>query len=313
MKLPRRRFLHLAAGAAAFPAVSRIASAQAYPARPVRIVVPDRRRRRNDILARLMGNGCRSGSASNSSSRTGPAPAPTLRPRRSCVRPRTATRCCSGAANAINATLYDKLNFNFIRDIAPVASIGGMPNILAVHPSIPAKTVPAFIAYAKANPGKLNIASAGNGAPTPYVRRTIQDDDRHQHGSRALSWRGACMTDLIAGQVQVIFETWVRRLNTSGQESCGRWLSPPRCVWRRCLIYRRWVSSCPATRREVAKASADQRACPRNRRQAQYGDQRRPRRSRIKARFAELGALSMEAHLPISVSSSQRKLKNGRR
>ena len=94
-------------------------------------------------------------------------------------------------ANAINATLYDKLNFNFIRDIAPVASICRASNVMVVNPSVPAKTVPEFIAYAKANPGKINMASAGNGSATPCGRRAVQDDDRRRHGPRALSRRGA--------------------------------------------------------------------------------------------------------------------------
>ena len=92
-------------------------------------------------------------------------------------------------ANAINATLYDKLNFNFIRDIAPVAGIIRAPNVMVVNPSVPAKTVPEFIAYAKANPGKINMASAGNGTPPPCGRRAVQDDDRRRHGPRALSRR----------------------------------------------------------------------------------------------------------------------------
>ena len=95
-----------------------------------------------------------------------------------------------GATNAINATLYDKLNFNFIRDIAPVAGIIRVPLVMVVHPSVPAKTVPEFIAYAKANPGKINMASAGNGTALACVRRAVQDDDRRQHGPRALSRRG---------------------------------------------------------------------------------------------------------------------------
>ena len=92
-------------------------------------------------------------------------------------------------ANAINATLYEKLNFNFIRDIAPVAGIIRAPNVMVVNPSVPAKTVPEFIAYAKANPGKINMASAGNGSRDPCGRRTVQDDDRRRHGARALSRR----------------------------------------------------------------------------------------------------------------------------
>ena len=106
------------------------------------------------------------------------------------MRRRMATRSSwSASYNAINATLYDKLNFNFIRDIAPVAGIIRRPYVMVVNPSVPAKTVPEFIAYAKANPGKLNMASAGIGTAATCSGRAVQDDDRRRHGSRALSWR----------------------------------------------------------------------------------------------------------------------------
>ena len=165
MKLPRRQFLHLAAGAAALPAVSRIAWAQAYPTRPVRMIV-----------GFAPGGADRHRCASDGSMAVGAArPAVHHRepagrwqqyraPRPSCVRRRMATHFSwSVSPNAINATLYDKLNFNFIRDIAPVAGIARAPHVMVVNPSVPAKTVPEFIAYAKANPGKVNMGSAGNG------------------------------------------------------------------------------------------------------------------------------------------------------
>ena len=166
MKLPRRQFLHLAAGAAALPAVSRIAWAQAYPTRPVRIIVGFAAGGATDILARLMGQWLserlgqpfvienRPGAGSNIGTEA-VVRAP----------PDGYTLLLVSPANAINATLYDKLNFNFIRDIAPVAGIIRVPNVMVVNPSVPAKTVPEFIAYAKANPGKINMASAGNGTP----------------------------------------------------------------------------------------------------------------------------------------------------
>jgi tripartite-type tricarboxylate transporter receptor subunit TctC len=167
MKLPRRNFLHLAAGAAALPVVSRIAWAQAYPARPVRIIVPFAPAGPSDIVARLIGQWL--------SERFGQQFVIDNRPggggnigTEAVVRasPDGYTLLLIGPANAINATLYDKLNFVFLRDIAPVAGINREPYVIAVHPSVPAKTVPEFIAYANANPGKLTMASGGNGTPS---------------------------------------------------------------------------------------------------------------------------------------------------
>jgi tripartite-type tricarboxylate transporter receptor subunit TctC len=163
MKLPhRRQFLHLAA--AALPAVSSIARAQVYPSRPVRIIVGFAPGGGVDIIARLMGQWLserlgqpfvienRPGAGSNIATEAA-VRAP----------PDGYTLLLAASPNAINASLYDKLNFNFIRDIAPVAAIIVVPNVMVVHPSVPAKTVPEFIAYAKANPGKINMASAGTG------------------------------------------------------------------------------------------------------------------------------------------------------
>src|SRR6266516_7858880 len=159
MKLLRRNFLHLAAGAASLPAVSRIASAQAYPTRPVRIIVGFAPGGGVDITARLIGQWLterlgqpfiidnRPGGGSNIATEAvvrAPADGYTL--------------LLVNAANAINTTLYEKLSFNLIRDIAPVAGPIVVPNVMVVHPSVPAKTVPEFIAYAKANPGKINMA-----------------------------------------------------------------------------------------------------------------------------------------------------------
>ena len=137
--------------------------------------------------------------------------------------PPTDIRSSWSPPNAVNATLYEKLNFNFIRDIAPVAGIIRVPNVMAVNPSFPAKTVPEFIAYAKANPGKVNMASAGIGIVGSYGRRVVQDDDRHRHGSRALSRQAPAITDLIGGQVQVMFPSLPRQSSTSGPASFGHW------------------------------------------------------------------------------------------
>jgi tripartite-type tricarboxylate transporter receptor subunit TctC len=164
MKLPRRTFLHLAAGAAVSPTFSRSAGAQSYPARPVRVIVGFPAGGPTDITARLIGQWLserlgqqfvidnRPGAGSNIAVETA-VRAP----------PDGYTLLIVGATNAVNATLYDKLNFNFIRDIAPVAGIIRVPLIMEVHPSVPAQTVPEFIAFAKANPGKINMASGGNG------------------------------------------------------------------------------------------------------------------------------------------------------
>src|SRR5262245_47760175 len=167
MKLPRRNFLHLLAGAAALPAVSRIAWAQAYPSRPVRIIVGFPAGGGADIVARLIGQWLseRLGQQFVIENRPG---AGTNIATEAVVRAAADgyTLLLVHASNAFNATLYDKLNFNFIRDIAPVAGITVVPNVMVVNPSVPAKTVPELIAYAKANPGKINIASGVIGGPS---------------------------------------------------------------------------------------------------------------------------------------------------
>jgi tripartite-type tricarboxylate transporter receptor subunit TctC len=166
LKLPRRQFLHLGAGAAALPALLRVAWAQAYPTRPVRIIAGFAPGGGVDIIARLIGQWLseRLGQQFIVENRPGAA---TNIATEAVVRapPDGYTLLLVNAANAFNATFYDKLNFNFIRDIAPVASVTRGPYVMVVHPSVPAKTVPEFIAYAKANPRKLNMASGGVGSP----------------------------------------------------------------------------------------------------------------------------------------------------
>src|SRR5499433_624502 len=167
MKLPHRSFLHLAAGAAALPAVSRIARAQTYPSRPVRIIVGFPAGGGADIVARLIGQWLseRLGQQFIIENRPG---AGTNIATEAVVRAAADgyTLLLVNPANAINATLYDNLSFNFIRDVAPVAGIMVVPNVMVVHPSVPAKTVPEFIAYAKAHPGKINLGSGGIGGPS---------------------------------------------------------------------------------------------------------------------------------------------------
>jgi tripartite-type tricarboxylate transporter receptor subunit TctC len=208
MKLPRRSFLHVAAGAAALLAVSRIARAQAYPTRPVRIVVGFPAGGGTDITARLMGQWLseRLGQSFIIENRPGGG---------SNIGTEVVVRASAdgytllmvGAFNAINATLYDKLNFNLIRDIAPVAGIIVVPNIMVINPSVPAATVPEFIAYAKANPGKLTMALSGVGTPSHVAGELFKMmagvDMVH------VPYRGAgpALVDLLGGQVQGMFVT----------------------------------------------------------------------------------------------------------
>jgi tripartite-type tricarboxylate transporter receptor subunit TctC len=206
MKLPRRRFLHLAAGVAALPAVSRIARAQAYPTRPVRLIVTTAAGGSPDIIARLIGQWLserlgqpiivdnRPGAGTNIGTEIG-VRAP----------PDGYTLLMALSANAINATLYDKLPFNFIRDTAPVASIASIPLIMEVNPSVPAKTVSEFIAYAKANPGKINMASGGSGTPAHVAGELFKMMAGINMVHVPYRGEGLALPDLISGQLQALF------------------------------------------------------------------------------------------------------------
>jgi tripartite-type tricarboxylate transporter receptor subunit TctC len=208
MKLPhRRQFLHLASGAVALPALSRIASAQTYPTRPVRLVVGFAAGQAIDILARLI--------AQSLSERFGQQFIVENRPggggniaTEAVVRapPDGYTLLAVGSNNMINATLYEKLNFDFIRDIALVASIYRVPQVMEVNPSFPAKTLPELVAYAKANPGKINFASAGNGSVAHVTAELFKmmAGVNMQH----VPYRGAApaLTDLLGGQVHLMFD-----------------------------------------------------------------------------------------------------------
>jgi len=204
MKLPRRDFLHLAAGAAALPAVSRVARAQAYPSRPVHLIEGFGAGGATDIVARLTGQALserlgqsfvvenRAGASSNIATEA------VVR-----ASPDGYTLLLISISNAINTTMF-KLNFNFIRDIAPVASIVRVPYVMEVHPSVPATTVAEFIGYAKANPGKINLASAGIGASTHMAGEMFKMmagvDLFH------VPYRGAqVIPALLAGEAQVYF------------------------------------------------------------------------------------------------------------
>jgi tripartite-type tricarboxylate transporter receptor subunit TctC len=211
MKLPRRRqFLHLACGAAALSAVSRFAWAQAYPSRPVRIIVGFAPGGVGDITARLIGQWL--------SERLGQPFVIENRPggggnigTEAVVRalPDGYTVLLVGGWNAINAMLYEKLNFNFLRDITAVAGIVRVPSVMVVHPSVPATTVPEFIAYAKSKPGKITMASPGKGAPSHVAGELFKMMAGVDMVHVPYRGGGPALNDLLGGQVQVYFGTTV--------------------------------------------------------------------------------------------------------
>jgi tripartite-type tricarboxylate transporter receptor subunit TctC len=207
MTLRRRAVLRLVAGAVALPAVSRIASAQDYPTRPIRLVVGFAAGGTQDVIARLLGQALserlgqqivienRAGASSNIA-----AEAVIRSP------PDGYTLFMVGPNNAINATLYDKLTFDFVRDTAPVAGIMRVPNVMEVHPSVPAKSVSEFIAYAKANPGKINMVSGGTGTSVHVSGELFKMMTGVNMVHVPYRGAGPALTDLIAGQVQVMFD-----------------------------------------------------------------------------------------------------------
>jgi tripartite-type tricarboxylate transporter receptor subunit TctC len=208
MKLPhRRQFLHLAAGAAALPTLPRIVRAETYPSKPVRFIIGYTPGGSADITARLMGQWLteRLGQPFIVESRAG---AGSNIGTEAVIRspPDGYTILLAAPANAINASLYAKLNYNFLRDVSPVAGIIRFPNVMEVNPSVPAKTVPEFITYAKANPGKINFASSGSGSTihmsAELFKMMTGIDMVH------VPYRGSAlaMTDLLGGQVQVMFD-----------------------------------------------------------------------------------------------------------
>src|SRR6476619_4336852 len=188
MKLPRRTFLHLAGGAAALPTLPRFAWAEAYPTRPVRIIVPFPAGQATDTIARLVGQSLseRLGQPFIIENRTGAGGNIATE---SVVRatPDGYTLLLVGVSNAMNATLYKKLNFNFIREIAPVASIGGVPYVMVINPSVPTKTVPEFIRLRQDQSGKDQHGIVRQRLRVPCLRRTVQGDDRYQPGPRSIS------------------------------------------------------------------------------------------------------------------------------
>jgi tripartite-type tricarboxylate transporter receptor subunit TctC len=207
MKFLRREFLQLAAGAAVLPALSHAVRAQTYPAKPVRLIVGFAAGQAIDILARLIGQKLSDRLGQQFVVENRPGAGGNLAVEAVVRAPADGyTLLVIGANNAINATLYDNLNFNLIRDIVPVAGIYRVPQVMEVNPAFPAKTVPEFIAYAKANPGKINFASGGNGSVAHVTGELFKmmASIQMQH----VPYRGAppALVDLIGGQVHVMFD-----------------------------------------------------------------------------------------------------------
>jgi tripartite-type tricarboxylate transporter receptor subunit TctC len=205
---PRRKFLYLAAGAAALPAAARIAAAQTYPARPVHLISSFAAGGPNDLLARLIGQWLserlgqpfiidnRPGAGGNIGAEVAAKASPD-----------GYTLLMVAPANVVNVTLYDKLDFNFMRDIAPVGGLTRVPEVMEVNPSFPARTVPEFIAYAKANPGKINMASGGNGSAAHVAGELFMMMTGIDMVHVAYRGLAPALTDLLAGQVHVIFDS----------------------------------------------------------------------------------------------------------
>jgi tripartite-type tricarboxylate transporter receptor subunit TctC len=235
MKLPRRQFLHLAAGAAALPAVSGIALAQAYPSRPVRIIVPFAPAGTTDIVARLIGQWLseRLGQQFVIENRPGGA---------GNIGTEAVVRATSDGytllsidvSATINATLFNKLNYTFIRDIAPVANFVRVANVMVVNPSFPAKSVPEFIAYAKANPGKISVASAGIGTPNHLSGELFKEMAGIDMAHVPYRGGGPAIADLLGGQVHVTFAVVTTAIEyIRGGKPGGQRPPPPRPDQRR--------------------------------------------------------------------------------
>jgi tripartite-type tricarboxylate transporter receptor subunit TctC len=255
MKLPRRKLLHLAAGALALPAISRIASALDYPTRPVRWIVGFPPGGPNDITARIVAEFLSERLHQQFAVENRPGAAGNVATEQVArAQPDGYTVMELATVNAINASLYQNLNYDFVRDIALVAGFSQGPAVMEVNPKVPAATLPEFIAYAKANPGKINLGSAGIGTPQHVIGELFKmltgTDMVHvpYHGSAPE------LTDLIAGQVQVVFEPIQ---STLGYIKSG--MLRPR-VQRRCRICRRLANSYRGSRRAPGRGSVLRKA-----------------------------------------------------
>ena len=263
MRMCRRQFLGLAGAAVAVPALPLPAGAQAYPSRPVRIIVGYAAGGGTDIAARVMGHWLserlgqqfiienRPGAATNIATETVARSAPD-----------GYTLLLVTAANAINATYYEKLSFDFIQDIAPVGAVMRVPLVMVVNPSFPVKTVAELIAYAKANPRRISYASGGAGGPdhmaAEYFKLVTGTEMLH------VPYRGLgpALTDLIGGQVQLIFATMPAAIEYIKADRLRALAVTTEARWRRCRTCRSWPMSCQASRRANGTRWAPRRAHP---------------------------------------------------
>jgi len=256
MKLPRRTFLHLAAGAAALPAVPPIAWAQPYPTRPVRLVVGFPAGGVADLFARLVGQSLseRLGQPFIIENRPGAggnlAAEAVVK-----ATPDGYTLLMVGSNNAFNVTLYDNLSFDFVRDIAPVGSIYRGLSVLVVHPSFPVKSVPELIAYAKANPGKINMASAGVGTPHHVYGELFKMMTGVDMLHVPYRGGGPALTDLLAGQVPLMFDTLATSIEHIRAAKLRALAVTSAMRSRCCRTSRPWATSCRATRGPVGRGS----------------------------------------------------------
>jgi len=231
MKHPRRRYLQFAFAAALASALPHAAAALDYPTRPVRIIVPVAAGGGADIVARLIGQWLSERFGQQFIVENRPGGGTNIGTE---MVARSAadgyTLLLVNLTHAINASLYEKLSYNFVRDIAPVAGIIGVSNVVEVHPSVPAKTIPEFIAYAKANPGKINMGSAGNGSSSHMAGELFKMMTGVNLVHVPYRGQGPALTDLLGGQLQVIFATtpgtteYVRigKLNALGVTTAAR-------------------------------------------------------------------------------------------
>jgi tripartite-type tricarboxylate transporter receptor subunit TctC len=219
MNLPRRQLLHLAAGTVALPALVRAAKAQVYPTRPVRLIVPVPPGGSIDVTARLIGQALSESLGQSLIIENRPGAGGNIGTEAVVKAPPDGYTLMVGTANASNATLYENLNFNFNRDIAPIAGIIRVPFVMVVNPSVPAKTVPEFIAYAKSNAGRINMASPGIGTASHLSGELF----KAMAGVNMLHvpYRGEApaLTDLLGGHVQVQF---LALGGATGGPDCGQ-------------------------------------------------------------------------------------------